>query len=219
MNLAIGSLLESAVTPLQARHGLENKMRQMNSVTHMQVATMKVLALVVAVFQRQEHGELAIDVASVKQLTQELVQLLPESSTLRSSAPGVINLMDSDCSKLESETLCSLVSEPWMTPQLFSACLSHILPRVGVNVCTKALELALNRHKGHAGVLCSSLKHIQVLAAQILSSAPLITYFTSAQIQNELWYMDHPHQNHGGTSNRANSFNIHQNHHLPHPSS
>lgn len=127
---------------------------------------MQVLVLIVAVYQRQEHGALAIDVASVSEATQELVQNLPESSSLRGSAPGIIRLMDSDCSALDTETLSGLLGEEWMTPGLFASCLSHILPRAGLKVCLEALKNALDKHADHSAILCESLTRLQVRCSE-----------------------------------------------------
>jgi hypothetical protein len=127
-----------------------------------QVAALQVLALIVAVYKRQEHGELAIDVASPAELSQQLVQKLPESSGLRASATAIIRLMIAECSAHDTETLCGLLDEEWMTPALFAACLSHILPRSGLNVCLESLKKAIHKHRSHAAVLCESLSHVQV---------------------------------------------------------
>jgi hypothetical protein len=128
-----------------------------------QVAAMQVLCLIVAVYQQQEHGELALDVASPTELAESLVNLLPESSSLRASAPGIIRLMDADCAELNTKTLCDLLGEQWMTPALFAACISHILPRVGLKVGLECLAHALDRHAEHASTLCESLTRLQVL--------------------------------------------------------
>ena len=64
--------------------------------------------------------------------------------------------------QLWTDTLCSLLGEEWMSAELFSACLSHVLPRAGLKVCLDALQKALSQHEDHAAVLCESLRHLQV---------------------------------------------------------
>ena len=123
---------------------------------------MQVLALIIAVYQRQEHGEMALDISSASEMVQELVPKLPATSSLRLSAPGIVRLMDEDCSSLDTDTLCSLLGEEWMSPELFSACLSHVLPRAGLKVCLEALQKALDQHEAHAAILCESLVHLRV---------------------------------------------------------
>ena len=70
--------------------------------------------------------------------------------------------MDEDCAALDSDTLCSLLSEDWMSPELFSACLRHVLPRAALKVCLEALQKALEQHGAHAATLCDSLVHLRV---------------------------------------------------------
>jgi hypothetical protein len=126
----------------------------------MQVTSLQVMALVMAVALQDENGDLPIDVSKADPV-EELVQQLPETSKLRQCAPAIISLLEAG-STVDARLLNTLMRESWMTARMYSMCLGHVFTRAGLRLTLEALKEALKHYKDDLDTVSSCLGYVEV---------------------------------------------------------